>query len=264
MSSTVDISWLTLGLFFSLLTIPFLLSRHYQLKMEKEALVSVLRMTLQLLLVGFYLEFLFEYNSLFINIVWLALMIVIGASAIVSKAKLPKKVLLLPVILSLAASLFPLLMVLMVFVIQPQPTFSAQYLIPLAGMLLGNSMSGNIVALQHLFAAMDERKSEYEAAISLGASPSYATQPFVQDAIRRSLAPTMATMAASGLVTLPGMMTGQILGGASPIVAIKYQIMIMIAIFVMMSISVTLALRLAIKRSINQQGRVLVKIDQPE
>lgn len=261
MSSAIDISWLTLGLFFSLLVIPLLLSRFYQLGMERETLTSVARMTLQLLLVGFYLEFLFKYNSLLINIIWMVLMILIGASAIVSKAKLPNKVLLLPVTFALAASLFPLLAVIAVLIVQPQPLYSAQYLIPLAGMLLGNSMSGNIVALQNFFTAIEERKSEYEAAIALGASPNYATLPFVQDAIRRSLAPTLATMTTSGLVTLPGMMTGQILGGASPIVAIKYQILIMVAIFVMMSVSITLSLRLAISRSINKHGRVLVRLD---
>jgi putative ABC transport system permease protein len=66
-------------------------------------------------------------------------------------------------------------------------------------------------------------------------------------------------MTTSGLVTLPGMMTGQILGGASPIVAIKYQIMIMVAIFVMLSISVTLSLRLTVRNCINNQGRILVR-----
>lgn len=260
MSNVADISWATLALFFSLLSIPLLISFHYQLKLAKEMLVSVLRMTLQLVLVGVYLQYLFQFNSLIINLLWMAVMTLIGASAIVGKARLPKQAMLMPVAISLAAALFPMLAIIALLVIQPEPVYSAQYLIPLAGMLLGNSMSGNIVSLQNFFAALEERKSEYEAAISLGASAKYATLPFVQEAIRRSLAPTLATMTTSGLVTLPGMMTGQILSGASPIVAIKYQIMIMVAIFVMMSLSVTLALQLTIKKCINPQGRVLIKI----
>jgi len=259
MDSVVDISWPVLALFFSLLAVPLLISQHYQLKIGKEALISVSRMTLQLLMVGIYLQYLFQLNSLVINTLWLVIMTLIGASAIITKAKLPKRTLLVPVTMALATALFPMLAVISLVVIQPQPFYSTQYLIPLAGMLLGNSMSGNIVALQNFFTAIEERKNEYEAAISLGASPSYATLPFVQDAIRRSLAPTLATMSTTGLVTLPGMMTGQILGGASPIVAIKYQIMIMVAILVMMSVSVTLSLHLTIKRCINKEGRVLVK-----
>ncbi|MDC5810618.1 iron export ABC transporter permease subunit FetB [Vibrio europaeus] len=260
MDSVVDISWSVLALFFSLLVIPLLISQHYKLKIGNEIIESVTRMTLQLLMVGFYLQYLFKLNSLAINALWLVLMTLIGASAIIGKAKLPKKALLLPVTIALTTGLFPMLTVISVLVIQPQPLYSAQYMIPLAGMLLGNSMSGNIVALQNVFTALDERKSEYEAAISLGASPKYATLPFVQDAMRRSLAPTLATMSTTGLVTLPGMMTGQILGGASPLVAIKYQILIMVAILVMMSLSVMLSLQLTIKKCINNEGRVLVKI----
>ncbi len=264
MDSVVDISWSVLALFFSLLVIPLLISQHYKLKIGNEIIASVARMTLQLLMVGFYLQFLFQLNSLAINALWLLLMTLIGASAIVGKARLPKKALLLPVTIALIAGLFPMLTIISVLVIQPQPLYSAQYIIPLAGMLLGNSMSGNIVALQNVFTALDERKSEYEAAISLGASPKYATLPFVQDAMRRSLAPTLATMSTTGLVTLPGMMTGQILGGASPLVAIKYQILIMVAILVMMSLSVMLSLQLTITKCINNEGRVLVKIKANE
>jgi len=262
MQSVVDISWLTLALFFGLLAIPFAINKFYQLQISREIIISVGRMTLQLLLVGVYLEYLFTLNSLVINLLWLAFMMVIGASAIISKAKLPKKPMLIPVGTGLLSGLSPVLLLITLVIIQPTPLYNAQYLIPLAGMLLGNSMSGNIVALQNFFNALEERKGEYEAAISLGASKEYATLPFVREAIQRSLAPTLATMTTSGLVTLPGMMTGQILGGASPIVAIKYQIMIMVAIFVMMSISITLSLTLTVKSCINKEGRILVRSAQ--
>jgi putative ABC transport system permease protein len=259
MESVVDIPWLTLALFFSLLVIPLAISRVYQLRISKEILLSVGRMTLQLLLVGVYLEYLFTLNSLMINIVWIALMMLIGASAIISKARLPRKPLVMPIVIGLLLGLLPVLSIITLIIIQPTPLYNAQYLVPLAGMLLGNSISGNIVSLQSFFSALEERRGEYEAAISLGASKEYATLPFVREAIQRSLAPTLATMTTSGLVTLPGMMTGQILGGASPIVAIKYQIMIMVAIFVMLSISVTLSLRLTVRNCINNQGRILVR-----
>jgi putative ABC transport system permease protein len=126
-------------------------------------------------------------------------------------------------------------------------------------MLLGNSLSGNIVALQNLYDAFEQRKSEYEAAISLGASPQYASIPFVRVAMQKSLAPILASMATTGVVTLPGMMTGQILGGTSPMIAIKYQMIILIAIFVMMSISVTITLQLSLKKTLTKEGRVRVK-----
>ncbi|GAK84476.1 YbbM seven transmembrane helix protein [Vibrio ponticus] len=185
-------------------------------------------------------------------------MLLVGSSSIVSKARLPKNKLLLPVISGLVVGLLPLLAFLCLSIIKPVPYYNAQYLIPLAGMLLGNCLSGNIIALQNLFACLEQRRDEYEAAISLGAAPKYATLPFVQEALQKSLAPSLASMSTMGLVTLPGMMTGQILGGASPVVAIKYQLMIMVAIFVMLSVSVAITLSLTITRCINKQGRVLV------
>ncbi|WP_165311627.1 ABC transporter permease [Vibrio ziniensis] len=258
MSSTIDIAWWQLAIFSSVLIIPLLVSRIYQLGIGKEIIISVGRMTLQLLLVGMYLEYLFKLNSIWINLVWLTLMILVGASSIVSKTHLPRKKLLLPITFGLAAGLFPIVTILCLGIVHPSPWYSAQYLIPLAGMLLGNSLSGNIVALQNLFTAFEERKNEYEAAISLGASPQYASRDFVRNALRKANAPLLASMATIGLVTLPGMMTGQILGGATPLIAIKYQLMIMIAIFVMMTISLTLSIHLTLKATFTKEGRINV------
>ncbi len=220
--------------------------------------VSVARMFVQLTLVGAYLEFVFSTNNLWLNLAWIAVMLGVGASAIVGKAKLPRKVLFTPVVSGLVIGLAPILFILCWLVVQPTPIYSAQYMIPLAGMLLGNSLSGNIVALQNLYTAFDERNEEYQVAIALGAPPLFAALPFVRAAMQKAFAPILASMATTGLVTLPGMMTGQILGGASPMVAIKYQMMILIAIFVMMSISVTLTLQFSLRRSINENGRVIV------
>ncbi|ODS10888.1 ABC transporter permease [Vibrio scophthalmi] len=257
MASVVDIPWVTLTLFLSTLLIPIMISRQLQLCIEKELFVSIGRMFVQLFLVGLYLEYLFQINSLTINLAWLLVMLLIGASAIVSKTNLPKKMLLLPTALGLLIGLLPILALICLTVIRPTPVYNAQYLIPLAGMLLGNSLSGNIVALQNLFSSFEQRKAEYEGAIALGASPKFATLPFVREAIQKSLAPSLASMSTMGIVTLPGMMTGQILGGASPMIAIKYQLMIMVAIFVVLSISTTATLSLAVRICINNNGRIL-------
>ncbi|KOO05305.1 ABC transporter permease [Vibrio nereis] len=258
MNSVVDISWPILGVFFSTLLVPLLINQYYQLGIAKDTFVSISRMTIQLILIGIYLEYLFELNNVGVNIAWLLVMTAIGSSAILDKAKLPKRRLFVPVSAGLLIGLAPMLAVICLVVVKPTPLYSAQYLIPLAGMLLGNSIGGNIVALQNFFTALQERVQEYEAAISLGASPKYATLPFLREAIQKSLAPNLASMATSGLVTLPGMMTGQILGGANPIIAIKYQLMIMVAIFVMMSVSISISLNLAIKTAIHPHGRVLI------
>lgn len=260
MQESLDISWALMGLFSLTLIIPFTINRIYQLDLAKEISISVFRMVAQLAFIGLYLEFVFQLNNPLLNTLWIILMIGIGSSSIISKAKLPKKRLLVPVATGLLVGLSPLVILLSSVIIQPTPLYSAQYVIPLAGMLLGNSLSGNIVALQNLFTSLKERESEYHAAIALGASPHYATLPFVRTAMQKAFAPIMASMATTGLVTLPGMMTGQILGGVNPMIAIKYQLLILIAIFVMLTISVTITLQLTIKNSITKEGKVLVSL----
>lgn len=262
MDSVVDMSWIKLAMFSLVLLIPFAINNRYKLGIAQDVVISVLRMTLQLILIGIYLEYLFHLNSLLVNILWLMVMLVVGASTIADKARLPRRPLMLPLLVGLICGLFPLLFAMIAGLVRPTPLYSAQYMIPLAGMLLGNSLSSNIIALQNLFTAFEERKTEYEAAISLGASPKYASLPFVQEALRKSMAPTLASMTATGLVTLPGMMTGQILAGASPMVAIKYQLVIMLAIFVMLSVSVTITLEMTLSCVQTKEGRIRVKIDQ--
>ncbi len=259
MDNVIDIAWWQLAAFSLVLCIPLTVNRLYQLGIGKEIVLSVGRMAIQLLLVGIYLEYLFTLNSLSINLIWLTAMIAIGASSIISKTHLPMNKLFVPITVGLSVGLFPLVLILCLAVVKPTPWYSTQYLIPLSGMLLGNSLSSTIVALQNLFSAFEERRSEYEAAISLGASPQYASRDFVRNALRKANAPILASMATVGLVTLPGMMTGQILGGTSPLIAIKYQLMIMIAIFTMMTISLTLSINLTLKAAFTKEGRVNIK-----
>ncbi|MCL1057700.1 ABC transporter permease [Shewanella gelidimarina] len=252
----MDISWWQLASFMIILVVPVGIERYFKLGLSKDMLSAVVRMLVQLVLVGVYLQYLFELNSLSVNLLWLLLMLLIGASAIVSKAKLSRKLLYLPVLAGLSLGLFPVLWLMIVYLLAPEPLYSAQYLIPAAGMLLGNCLSGNIVALQRLFGAFEDRKTEYEGSLALGATAYQAALPFVQSAMQQSFAPILASMATTGLVTLPGMMTGQILGGVDPLIAIKYQIVILVAIFVTLTVSVSSSLLLSIKTAITINGRV--------
>ncbi|GIU19708.1 MULTISPECIES: ABC transporter permease [unclassified Shewanella] len=256
----MDIAWLQLGLFMLVLLIPLAIGRYFQLGLSRDMAWSVVRMTAQLILVGLYLQYLFLLDNLWVNLAWLLVMLLVGSSAIISKAKLPKKRLYMPVFSGLALGMLPVLWLMMVYLLAPEPLYTAQYLIPTAGMLLGNCLSGNIVALQRLFGAFNDRKSEYQGALALGASPAQASLPFMQSAMQQSFAPILASMATMGLVTLPGMMTGQILGGVDPLIAIKYQLVISVAIFVTLSISVSTTLVLCIRSAITETGRVRISL----
>jgi putative ABC transport system permease protein len=123
------------------------------------------------------------------------------------------------------ATVFALLIVL-----RPAPWYDPRYAIPLLGMILGNCMTGVGLGLDTLTTSLANRRAGVEAQLMLGASRRAATAPVTRDALRSALMPVINSMAATGVVSLPGMMTGQILGGVPPVEAVKYQILVMFLI----------------------------------
>ncbi|MBY6186439.1 ABC transporter permease [Marinobacter hydrocarbonoclasticus] len=260
MNTVIDIPWWQLATFATILVIPLWINQRFELGQGRNTLTAFVRMTAQLALVGLYLKFVFSHDNLALNLAWLAIMTLVGASAILGNSQMRHRKLVLPVLAGLVLSLLPVLGLLLLGLLQPAPWYSAQYLIPLAGMLLGNTLSGNVVALQRYFGAMKSDFALYEGALALGCTPQCAARPFVQQAIRQAQAPQLATITATGLVTLPGMMTGQILAGTDPHIAIKYQLVIMIAIYVMLSLSVTLTLLMAQRAVLAPTGQVQIPL----
>jgi len=111
--------------------------------------------------------------------------------------------------------------------IRPQPWYDARYAIPLAGIILGNVMSNASLALDSLLGGVVREKGAIEAQLALGATFSEAMLPLLRASVRRALLPLINTMSAAGIITLPGIMTGQILAGMAPMEAVKYQILLM-------------------------------------
>ena len=115
-------------------------------------------------------------------------------------------------------------------VIRPHPWYAPQLVVPLTGMLLGNTVSALAVGLSRFFESMRERRDEVDTLLALGATAWEAARPSVVSSIRLGLMPTTASLASAGIVTVPGMMAGQIIAGGDPINAAKYQFMVLAAI----------------------------------
>jgi putative ABC transport system permease protein len=160
----------------------------------------------------------------------------------------------IPGFISFSISTFVVVFYLNFFVIPINNVFDARYLIVLGGMLLGNSLRGNIVGISTFYKSIRKDTKNYLYVLSLGASHYEALLPYLRESIQLALKPTLASMATMGIVALPGMMTGVILGGASPEVAIKYQIMIMIAIVVSTITSVILTILMSLRVCFNKYG----------
>ncbi len=253
-SSAVDIGNVQLLLGYILLIIPVVIFLYYRIRVLKEFVVSILRMTVQLLLVGFYLQFVFDLNLWWVNIFWLLVMLAAADLSLLSASGVDLRRFLFPVFFSLFAGTAVPLFYFLGIILKIPYVLDAQYFIPIAGMIMGNSMRANIVGMRSFYTSLRTEEPAYLYALSQGASLKEAVMPFLRNAFQAAVSPTMATMATVGIVSLPGMMTGIILGGTNPMVAIKYQIGIMIAIFTGTVISVFLGIRLTMKRSFDGFG----------
>ena len=243
---TLDIPLARFALLYLLLLLPFFLFRRLKLGLGREVLIGVVRMSVQLFLVGIYLKYLFTINSLLLNLLWIMVIMVVANLNILKKAGLAVSKLFWPSLAGVAGGTLVVLAVFLLVVVRPTPLYDARYLIPLAGMLLGNCMNGNILSLERFYSGLRKNETTFLSYLLMGATLKEAVHPFMREAIRSSLAPTIATMMTIGIVSLPGMMTGQILGGSFPLVAIKYQIMIMLGIFTSLVLSMVTSLYLSL------------------
>lgn len=237
-----DISWMSMVWGFLLLLIPVVFLYRYKTGLVKETLIAALRMTVQLFLIGFYLKYMFELNLWWVNVLWVVLMAGVASHTVLGRVKLSVRQLFLPVAVALLVSVLLIDFYFMGLVVRQDNLFEARYFIPISGMILGNMLSANVIALNSYRGSIVRERTNYLYRLANGASAQEARMPFIREALIKSFNPTIASMAVMGLIALPGTMTGQILGGSSPDVAIKYQIMLMIAIFSSSIISVLITL----------------------
>ena len=235
----LDIHWILLALAYTMLLIPLFVLSWFKTGLGLSSIWAALRMTLQLLFVGFYLEFIFELDNPWVNLAWLGIMIGVAGFAIIRRSEVMSKYFLLPVFAGLFGGMLFTLFFMLVIVLQLDNPFTARFLIPLAGMILGNCLNTSIIGIRTWHHSLTTDRILYYWYLTCGATQIESLKPFVQKSLQEAFSPSIATMATIGLIALPGMMTGQILGGSSPATAIKYQILIMIAIFTATVITVT-------------------------
>lgn len=241
--SMEEITSLHLVISLVLVAIALYFSVQFKLRMEKEIIIATIRATVQLIIIGYILSFVFSLDSPIYTIMMIAVM---GGIATVNAGKRGKDVKGAMWIsgVSIFASTIVTIGILSGFDIIP---FNPQYIIPVAGMIIGNVMSAASVSLIRLQEELKSNRGKVEAALSLGATPRKAVEEVLKKAVRISMVPVVDRAKIVGIVSLPGGMSGMILAGASPLSAVKFQILIMYMLlgspFLTVGIAVLLAYR---------------------
>jgi len=225
--STLDLS-LTAILILLLAGLSWLL----RLGIGKDTLIAAVRTTVQLLLIGFVLKIVFAHDTIgWIGLITIVMLLAAGREVMVrQKRRLSGAWGFAVGTGSMFVSTFVITIVVLITVIGIKPWYAPQYSIPLLGMMLGNTMTGIALGMDYLSNSAWQHKSIIEGRLALGQDWQQAIADIRRDSMRTGMMPMINAMAAAGLVSLPGMMTGQILSGSPPMEAVKYQILIMFMI----------------------------------
>lgn len=250
----IDISYFGLLLVIALGALPIIILFLYNKESAKKAIISIFRMAGQLFLAAFYLTFLFKYDNIWINFLWYLVMISFASHSVISNTNVKLRRFFLPVFLSIFLVNFVLISFVNKFVLDLTNIYTVKYFIVISGMLIGNSLKAIVIGIDEFYTGIKNNFYTYLFLLGNGFSFRNALFPYLRNSLTKSSAPIIASMGAVGIVHLPGMMTGQLLGGVEPLVAVKYQFFIMVLIFTSIILSVIFSILFSIKSSFNRQN----------
>lgn len=258
MNNTVmNLSILRLSIAYVFVFIMLIIFKSRGIKRERQIIIASTRMTIQLVIMGYILMFVFNNPSWWLTSIMIVVMISFAIYNSIKRVKYNmsyelKKIIAFAMTFGalLTATFF------IIIILGVQPWFNPQYFIPISGMIIGNSMTGIALGANKLCSSIEEKRIEIENSLMLGATPAAATKEIVNNSFDTAILPTMNNMLTMGIVSLPGMMTGQILSGTFPITAIKYQIGIMLAILGSTAVSTVIFVSLGYRTFFTKDHRL--------
>jgi putative ABC transport system permease protein len=255
-SHPIDILRLAAGLF--LILVSAVASFVYGLKLERDLLVGTLRTFAQLFIMGYVLSFVFALDLSWVVIICFVFMTGFAAWIIRDRVKEHEIQYLLPTLGFMAVAYLLVTAFVSGVIVGVEPWWSPRYFITLGGMIIGNSTTAIAIALERLFSDFRNKRTEVEMMLCLGADYKEASAEIVRNAMRAGMIPSINSMMGVGIVFIPGMMTGQILGGADPSLAIRYQIVVMLMLTGSTAIGSLIAVLIARKLSFGTAQQLLI------
>jgi len=256
MEGAVELGIFQFSLIYLLLIIVLIIMKKSKVNQSRLLLVASLRMSVQLVIVGYILQYVFKNPNPLFTVIFLILMISFSIHRVIKGRKDLNNNFKIAIGASLTFSgLFVLIF--FVTVVVGKSIFNPQYTIPLAGMIIGNAMTGVNIAIKTFMDDISKEKNKISTLLNLGVEPKDILKPFANNALETALIPTINSMLGMGIIFLPGMMTGQMLSGTLPTTAIMYQIAIMIAICCSVCTTIFLSLNLGYKSLYNNRKQFL-------
>lgn len=227
--TTILLSPQDLAISASLIVLDAAISIALRLGLHRQIAVASVRMVIQLVAIGYLLRLIFSLNNPAATVAIVLVMVLVAGREVAARPERRFKGYANYAIgvgsVTLATVLTAVLA--LTTAIRPHPWFDPHYAIPLAGIILGNVLNAASISLDSVLGGVSRERAAVEARLALGETYWSAMAPFIRTAIRRGLLPIINQMSAAGIVTLPGIMTGQILAGLDPLEAVKYQILLM-------------------------------------
>ncbi|TYS15756.1 iron export ABC transporter permease subunit FetB [Rossellomorea vietnamensis] len=254
----IDIELTRLIAAYIFVLVLILIVKVRKISREKQIAIATMRMTIQLILAGYILTYIFDNPHPLLTIMIIMIMEIFAIRNVFKQVreKLSKQMKSIITVSMLSGSLASLLYFNLI-VIHFSPWYDPRYFIPIAGMIIGNSMTGITLGVKTLIQGFSASRARIEGALMLGAEPREAAKPYVDNAFDSAVLPTINNMLGMGIVFLPGMMTGQILSGVSPLLAIEYQIAILLGILGSVSLTVIIFILLGYRTFFTKDSRLL-------
>ena len=254
MTEILDIPIIQLIFAYVFIIILLIIAKYKKVGHKSEIILATVRMTIQLILVGYVLTYIFDNPNPWLVILVLMLMGGFAIQNIFGRISTEifsslKIIIASAMIIGTGITIFTFL----IGIIRLEPWYLPQYFIPISGMLIGNSMTGISLGTEGLINGIKDNRPQIENALMMGARPELTTKEISNRAFYNAILPTLNSMLGMGIIFLPGMMTGQILAGAPPLTAIKYQIAIMMGILGSVTITVYIMVHWGAKTFFNKR-----------
>ncbi len=221
------ITWTDVIVSLSLVALCLALIKWWRIGLEKMILIGTLRAFVQLSLMGYILTYFFGQRHWLFMVSLIVIMIFIASIEAVRHLEVPIRNYFFVIAGSMTLTVIVVLGTILQFILDVHPWFYPYAMIPIAGMIIGNGLNSATLTTNRLVGELEHREQEIETLLSLGAPPRAAVDTAIRKSIKAALIPNINGLMLVGIVQIPGVMTGQILAGVDPLIAVRYQIMIM-------------------------------------